>query len=457
MAFGSFNAMASLVFNGENYLIWVVKMKAYLREFDLCAVSNSIFTRIMACENTKDVWDKLQEELHGSHRNREMQALNLLRELKVLKMKDNESIKEYSDKVMKVVNQLRLLWENLHEKRSMNKVLFVKYVASMEDETGKKIMNLRIDNGSIEFKDFLALKGIKHQLIVPCTPQQNGVCELKNRTIVKMTHCLLFEKSLPKSFWTEAANLSVYLLNLLPTRTLEAKSPYEVWHVNKLKSRLVAKGYSQVQGVDFMETFVSIVSENEAILYIKLPNGKVQLIVSLYVNDLLIPGLDNDFLKEFKAQMKAEFEMTDLGEMSYFLGIEFKQMDDQIEPSVLHMKVVKRILRYIRGTLTFGLKFVRQGSNCLQGHCDSDCVGSKEDSKSTSSYYFSFATNHALWLRKLLVDLGSEKYVVQMYKQLLGKRQVQLFQSQAGSKRDKFHGGVLKLEYISATMEKRAE
>lgn len=87
------------------------------------AVSNSIFTRIMACENTKDVWDKLQEELHGSHRNREMQALNLLRELKVLKMKDNESIKEYSDKVMKVVNQLRLLWENLHEKRSMNKVL----------------------------------------------------------------------------------------------------------------------------------------------------------------------------------------------------------------------------------------------------------------------------------------------------------------------------------------------
>ncbi|XP_021299232.1 uncharacterized protein LOC110427638 [Herrania umbratica] len=39
---------------------------------------------------------------------------------------------------------------------------------------------------------------------------------------------------------------------------------------------------------------------------------------------------DNDFLKEFKAQMKAEFGMTDLGEMPYFLGMEFKQMDDQI-------------------------------------------------------------------------------------------------------------------------------
>ncbi|WRX12923.1 Reverse transcriptase [Theobroma cacao] len=378
MAFGSFNAMASLVFNGENYLIWVVKMKAYLREFDLW---------IMACENTKDVWDKLQEEPHGSHRNREMQALNLLRELKVLKMKDNESIKEYSDKVMKVVNQLRLLWENLHEKRNMNKVLirtcelqvpvtngiwykfdvfnqFVKYVASMEDETGKKIMNLRIDNGSIEFKDFLALKGIKHQLIGPCTPQQNGVCELKNRTIVKMTHCLLFEKSLPKSFWIEAVNVSVYLLNLLPTRTLEAKSPYEVWHVNKLKSRLVAKGYSQVQGVDFMETFVSIVSENEAILYIKLPNGKVQLIVSLYVNDLLIPGLDNDFLKEFKAQMKAEFEMTDLGEMSYFLGIEFKQMDDQI---VIHQsKYAKDLLK------KFNMSFCKPTPTLFAAGCKLD-------------------------------------------------------------------------------------
>ncbi|XP_021300771.1 uncharacterized protein LOC110429189 [Herrania umbratica] len=77
----------------------------------------------MTCEAPKEAWDKLKEEFHGSDRTRKMQVLNLLRVFEGLKMKDEETIKEFSDKVLKVVNQLRLLGEDLLEKRIVNKVL----------------------------------------------------------------------------------------------------------------------------------------------------------------------------------------------------------------------------------------------------------------------------------------------------------------------------------------------
>ncbi|RVW60910.1 Retrovirus-related Pol polyprotein from transposon TNT 1-94 [Vitis vinifera] len=68
-----------------------------------------------------------------------------------------------------------------------------------------------------------------HQLTAPYNPQQNGVVERKNRTILKMTRCLLHEKDLPKKFWAETANRAVYLLNILPTKALKKQTPFEVW------------------------------------------------------------------------------------------------------------------------------------------------------------------------------------------------------------------------------------
>lgn len=55
-------------------------------------------------------------------------------------------------------------------------------------------------------------EGITHQLTVGYTPQQNGVSERKNKTIMEMARCMLFEKKMPKRFWAEAVNTVVYLL-----------------------------------------------------------------------------------------------------------------------------------------------------------------------------------------------------------------------------------------------------
>jgi len=67
-----------------------------------------------------------------------------------------------------------------------------------------------------------------HQLIVPYSPQQNGVSERKNMTVMEMTRCILFEKKLPKFLWAEAVNTSVYLLNRLPTMSVQDRTPLEV-------------------------------------------------------------------------------------------------------------------------------------------------------------------------------------------------------------------------------------
>jgi hypothetical protein len=66
------------------------------------------------------------------------------------------------------------------------------------------------------------------------TPQQNGVAERKNQTIMNMARSLLKEKCLSNTFWAEAVACSVYLLNRSPTTSLKMKVPQEAWSGTKL-------------------------------------------------------------------------------------------------------------------------------------------------------------------------------------------------------------------------------
>lgn len=107
----------------------------------------------------------------------------------------------------------------------------------VENEVRCQIKKLRSHNGieytAGEFKKICEQEGIQHQFTLPYSPQQNGVSERKNGTVMEMAWCLLFEKGLPKSFWAEAVNTSVYLLNLLPTKALNGKTPFEAWFERK--------------------------------------------------------------------------------------------------------------------------------------------------------------------------------------------------------------------------------
>lgn len=70
-------------------------------------------------------------------------------------------------------------------------------------------------------------------MVSPHTLQQNGVVERQNRAIMDMVRCMIDDASLSKTFWAEAAKTTVYLLNRVPTATLDGVTPQEAWSGNK--------------------------------------------------------------------------------------------------------------------------------------------------------------------------------------------------------------------------------
>ncbi|XP_052308549.1 uncharacterized mitochondrial protein AtMg00810-like [Populus trichocarpa] len=265
--------------------------------------------------------------------------------------------------------------------------------------------------------------------------------------------------------------------------------------------------YSRID--DHLHKLGFVKSLSEATLYVKGADANL-IIVSVYVDDLLVTGSNKTQIEEFKAEMFDVFEMTDLGLMSYFLGMEVKQSDDGIFicqqkytkeilkkfhmesckststpmnlkekfskndgtnkadegqyrsligclmyltatrsdiafavsllsrfmhcASELHLQAAKRIVRYVKGTISYGIKYSHLQNFMLHGYSDSDWAGSVDDMKSTSGYCFSFgsgmfswcsrkqdsvaqstaeaeyaaataAVNQAIWIRKILVDL----------------------------------------------------
>jgi hypothetical protein len=204
--------------------------------------------------------------------------------------------------------------------------------------------------------------------------------------------------------------------------------------------------------------------------------GSHLIILVLYVDDLILTGSDSKLLNHVKTSLKKKFEMTDLGFLHYFLGLQVLQtnegiflsqskyacdllrrfhMDDckpspspfqsgvkiyatctspevdatlyrQLVGSLLyfthtrpnlsfvvglvarymqtpcesHWKVDKRILRYVRGTVQFGIHYSSGGTPLLVGFTDSDWVGNTDDRKSTAGYVFSLGSGPVTWACK---------------------------------------------------------
>ena len=109
---------------------------------------------------------------------------------------------------------------------------FLEWKALVEKSTGRKLKALRTDNGgeytSAEFEAYLK-KGVRHELTVPKTPEQNGVAERMNRTLVETTRSMLADSKLPPKVWAEALSTAVYLRNRSPTKSVEGMTPFEAW------------------------------------------------------------------------------------------------------------------------------------------------------------------------------------------------------------------------------------
>ncbi|GJX74434.1 putative ribonuclease H-like domain-containing protein [Tanacetum coccineum] len=107
------------------------------------------------------------------------------------------------------------------------------FITEIENLVDKKVKIIRCDNGT-EFKnrvmsEFCEKKGIKKEFSVARTPQQNGVAERRNRTLIEAARTMLADSKLPTTFWAEAVNTACYVQNRVLVVKPHNKTPYELF------------------------------------------------------------------------------------------------------------------------------------------------------------------------------------------------------------------------------------
>jgi hypothetical protein len=109
--------------------------------------------------------------------------------------------------------------------------------AAAEAECGSKLRVLRTDNGGeftmAEFTSYCADEGVQRHYSVSYSPQQNGVVERRNQTVVGMARALLKQRGMSVVFWGEAVVTAIYILNRSPTKALNGRTSYEAWYGRK--------------------------------------------------------------------------------------------------------------------------------------------------------------------------------------------------------------------------------
>lgn len=142
----------------------------------------------------------------------------------------------------------------------------------IQNQFKTNIQILRSDNGG-EFvnnsmKEFFKTKGMIHQTSCPKHSEQNGVAERKNRILLEITRALMLESKVPKSFWPEALATAAYLINRLPTKALNLKTPIQTLsEFTKIPSTLTLQ--PRIFGCSVFVTYLKLI---EASLILVLKN-----------------------------------------------------------------------------------------------------------------------------------------------------------------------------------------
>ena len=109
----------------------------------------------------------------------------------------------------------------------VSEVLLQPYL--VENETGKTFNYLRSDNigeyCSNEFDNYCSYHGTHREKTVPGTPHENGVSERMNMTIMECARCMKLHAGLPSQFWADVVDTNVYLINRVPSSSLDSGIP----------------------------------------------------------------------------------------------------------------------------------------------------------------------------------------------------------------------------------------
>src|SRR5450759_2026640 len=134
---------------------------------------------------------------------------------------------------------LRYVWIYFMHLKSDAFAIFKMWKAQVESQTGNKVKTLdtrvrclRSDNGGEYtfdiFEAYYKEQGITRHLTIVYTPQQNGVAERLNRTLLERTRSMLSQSGLPHEFWAKVVNTAAYLVNLSPSSAINYVTSFEM-------------------------------------------------------------------------------------------------------------------------------------------------------------------------------------------------------------------------------------
>ncbi|GJR55469.1 putative ribonuclease H-like domain-containing protein [Tanacetum coccineum] len=128
---------------------------------------------------------------------------------------------------------IRFSWVFFLRSKDETSEILKNFIKEIENLVDKKVKIIRSDNGT-EFKnhvmdEFCREKGIKREYSVARTPQQNGVAERKNRTLIEAARTMLADSKLPTTFWAEAVSTACYVQNRVLVVKPHNKTPYELF------------------------------------------------------------------------------------------------------------------------------------------------------------------------------------------------------------------------------------
>ncbi|GJY28594.1 putative ribonuclease H-like domain-containing protein [Tanacetum coccineum] len=126
----------------------------------------------------------------------------------------------------------RFCWVFFLAKKDETSSILKTFIRQIENQLNQKVKIIRSDNGT-EFKnrvmlEFCGEKGIKQEFSNARTPQQNGVAERMNRTLIEAARTMLADSHLPTTFWAEAVNTACYTFNRVRVTKPQNKTPYEL-------------------------------------------------------------------------------------------------------------------------------------------------------------------------------------------------------------------------------------
>ena len=114
--------------------------------------------------------------------------------------------------------------------------VFKCFVTEVETQLDRRLKTLRIECFHeylpLMLKDFCEEQGIRRQLTIPSTAQQNAMVERKNRTLLHMVSSMMTHANLLMNFWRDASLTAIYILNRGPSKSIPP-TPYELWHGRK--------------------------------------------------------------------------------------------------------------------------------------------------------------------------------------------------------------------------------